>query len=465
MSEPQQPDLFAEPVVPIMASEVSTQFTSLRQMIEGYIAERKAEKLDKESDPSKCLEIEQKFVPSAWLQDAARRIGHIRLATHTGKHVHPSANTSALFVPQPRAHTELVGSAVVPQENVDVVGSAASLDIYKLLRRSFEGETLLARLQRNDPEFQAALDADPEVAVKLMQSFRDFLQPPVQFTAGIQAKQVYFPLQQEGYHLLTVLYPSSLAHEVWKRISASRFGEDAKAIRQQRYAGEHSDAESQEYPDLLAQGFGGTKPQNISQLNSDRRGTMWLLPSMPPVWRNPEMPLPRKTIFGYYLRSRPVIQDAVWQMAKRLHVSRSDENHIDLRTELYGYVQTMIDDLILLAAQLQSQQENWSFDPDTEEPLLPTAEQIWLDPKARFDLYLIDQQGGELLPSEQAYLNQLRSDEWRSEVGRAFGTWLVEQLRQRLKKSRKEFEILDADEVRVYGRMLSNELQLMVEDA
>ena len=64
------------------------------------------------------------------------------------------------------------------------------------------------------------------------------------------------------------------------------------------------------------------------------------------------MPLPRKTIFGAYLRGRPVLQDAVRRMVNRLHEARADENNIELRTALYGHVQTMVDDLIELAAQL-----------------------------------------------------------------------------------------------------------------
>lgn len=465
MTEPQQPDLFTPLDASTASADEAPTFASLREVIEAYIAERKAEKLEKEGDSTQHPDIERKYLPSTWLNDAARRIGFIRLASHTGKHTHPSATTSALFVPQSRADTPLLHSGMVLQKNVDVVGSAASLDIYKLLRRSFDGESLLARLQRNDPELQAALDADPDVAASLMQAFREFLQPPAQLIAGSRAKQVYFPLPQGGYHLLTILYPTSLVHEVWSRISANRFDESAKLVRQQRHAGEYSEAESQEYPDLLAQRFGGTNSQNISQLNSDRGGTMWLLPSLPPVWANAPVPLPRKSIFGAYLRGRPVLQDALRRMVNRLHEARADENNIELRTALYGHVQTMVDDLIELAAQLQAQEANWSIDPNTDDPLLPIAEQIWLDPKIRFDLYLIEAQGGALLPSEQAYLDRLRSGAWADEVGQAFGTWLVAQLRDRLKKSRNEFQRLDADEERVYGRMLADALELMAEDA
>ena len=39
------------------------------------------------------------------------------------------------------------------------------------------------------------------------------------------------------------------------------------------------------YASLAVQELGGTKPQNISQLNSERRGDNYLLASLPPVWK------------------------------------------------------------------------------------------------------------------------------------------------------------------------------------
>lgn len=475
MTEPQQPDLFTPLDAPTASADEAPTFASLREVIEAYIAERKAEKLEKERkesakhpngpDPKKILEIEKKYETQTWLADAAKRISQIRPATHTGKHIHPSSVTSALFVPQSRVKTQLISSEVLTDLSIDVTGNAAALDIYKLLRQRFEDETLFSRLQRNDPDLRTAFGGEDSSTGQIFEAFRNFLLSPERLTAGSRAKQLYFPVDDDGYHLLTVLYPTSLVHEIWTRIRDARFGNVAKAVRQQRHAGEYSDLESHEYPDLLAQGFGGTNPQGVSQLNSDRRGTVWLLPSLPPVWANAPVPLPRKTIFGAYLRGRPVLQDAVRRMVNRLHEARADENNIELRTALYGHVQTMVDDLIELAAQLQAQEANWSIDPHTDDPLLPIAEQIWLDPKIRFDLYLIEAQGGGLLPSEQAYLDRLRSGAWADEVGQAFGTWLVAQLRHRLKKSRDEFQRLDADEVRVYGRMLADALELMAEDA
>src|SRR5690606_29857228 len=40
------------------------------------------------------------------------------------------------------------------------------------------------------------------------------------------------------------------------------------------------------YQNLSVRKLGGTKPQNISQLNSERGGVNYLLSSSPPVWKN-----------------------------------------------------------------------------------------------------------------------------------------------------------------------------------
>ncbi|MBV7619371.1 hypothetical protein KVQ86_24795, partial [Escherichia coli] len=84
---------------------------------------------------------------------------------------------------------------------------------------------------------------------------------------------------------------------------------ESKAVREARFKKIHHAHESREYPNLLVQNFGGSKPQNISQLNSDRRGSMWLLPSIPPTWKGQQIELPKRgSVFTAYLSNRKDIK-------------------------------------------------------------------------------------------------------------------------------------------------------------
>lgn len=91
-------------------------------------------------------------------------------------------------------------------------------------------------------------------------------------------------MNDANYHLLAPLYASSLAHRVFQTINEERFGEAAKEARQARREGLFVQQAVHEYPQLVVQKLGGTKPQNISQLNSERGGNNYLLASLPPIW-------------------------------------------------------------------------------------------------------------------------------------------------------------------------------------
>lgn len=66
------------------------------------------------------------------------------------------------------------------------------------------------------------------------------------------------------------------------------------------------------YTNVAVQQLGGTKPQNISQLNSERRGNKGLLASLPPVWRSIELKplLGSESLFPRYGR-RPGVKAAL----------------------------------------------------------------------------------------------------------------------------------------------------------
>ena len=68
-----------------------------------------------------------------------------------------------------------------------------------------------------------------------------------------------------------------------------------------------------DYPGLAVQNMGGTKPQNISQLNSERRGMNYLLSSLPPKWKvnAQRFPTHADSVFTRYFDSRPLVRQTV----------------------------------------------------------------------------------------------------------------------------------------------------------
>jgi len=186
------------------------------------------------------------------------------------------------------------------------------------------------------------------------------------------------PHNDADYHLLAPLYPTSLVHRVYTTVQDDRFSDAAKAARQARRDGTHSERPVHEYTDLAIQQLGGTKPQNISQLNSERRGNNLLLASLPPNWRSPAVrPLLGVTsLFERFGTRRPVREQAL--QLRRFLDSNPAPNQAT-RARVTDLVNTLVDELMYFAAELRSLPAGWSKVPECQ---LSAAQRHWLDPWA-----------------------------------------------------------------------------------
>ncbi len=257
----------------------------LRAVITDFLNKRLADKLDRlDPDDPKRQELLQQFQPATWLEDAARRACQIQAVTHSLKPIHPDAKGTNLYCPPATlAAVPVVGSHCLGDGFAgDVVGNAAALDVYKFLKLEHEGQSLLALAAAGDVDLAHALGGDPAQAQVWMAAFASLTAPRGQLASHTLAKQLYWPVSnnphsEDGFHVLSPLYASSLAHKVYGQLQEDRFSDEAKAARDARKNGLYSDRPVREYRHMAVQQLGGTKPQNISQLNSERRGNNHLL--------------------------------------------------------------------------------------------------------------------------------------------------------------------------------------------
>lgn len=430
---------------------------TIRGLIEQYIQGRLNEKLEKlkEDDFTEREKLLEKYQPETWLEDASLRISQIRLATHTPKQHHPSSKASAMFYAgQDKTH-DFVGSQGLQLE-ADVIGNAAVLDVFKLLRQKFDDISLLERLLKADQDFIFALSNNAEQAEIRFQRFLAFSQIPTELNAGRLSKQVYFPVKQDDYHILVLLYPSALVHRVYQQISHDRFGEQNKVLREARFKGLHHAEESREYSSLLVQNYGGSKPQNISQLNSDRRGTMWLLPSLPPVWKGQIAELPKSgSVFTGYLSNRKDVKPILKSIV-HMYRHEYDRNTVQFRDKRNELVDRLVDCVIDMSLELQqSANSGWTLEGSLQ---FNRAESLWLDRGYREELFDKEDQDN-LNDEEQEWLESYRERDWHAEVGYNFGRWLNNVL-----TTKGKLADLDDHEARVWSIALRDKLQLMKEE-
>lgn len=389
----------------------------IREAIDAFLKERLQPKLDKlkQEDEEKRQELLDAHRSSSWIANAARRVGQIQQVTHALKYIHPDAKGTNLNSPgNLQAGELLIGTHISPELSPpDVVGNAAALDVYKFLRLEVDGKSLLRRAEEKDPALLAALSDDVEQAATWMDNFATLTESKGGPSSNTLAKQIYWPLDNDSYHLLAPLFPTSFVHQIWSTIREDRFSGEAKVAREARRNDKVHERGYREYPNVVVQQFGGTKPQNISQLNSERYGENYLLPSLPPVWRSEPVkpPLHVESVFGGWFGHRPRVRDLVRTLRGFLYSVKDVEGNVRIRNkrkELLGY---LIDELLLFAAELHELEEDWTF---RDECKLNINEQCWLNPTRK--------------ETDSEFSTVYASGDWRAAVSKRFANWLNSRL-------------------------------------
>lgn len=401
-----------------------------REAIHGFIEERRIAKLG--DDVAADDAASDKYQYDTWLADAARRVSQIQAVTHVLKATHPDAKGSSLYVDCSQlAAREEVGSHVLGTEAAeDVVGNAAALDVYKLLKVTIDGRRLLDWLA--DADLLAAMSGNPETAAEYAEAFNGLRRQPDSYSSHANAKQVYWCVGGDAtddahYHLLQPLFPSSLVHAVHAHIDHARYDDAVVEARKARRDDKPHAMVIPDYRDLAVRKLGGTKPQNISQLNSERGGRNYLLASLPPQWSRQQ---PRSFHHIATAMGRFAYFEDVPLLLKRYaeHLKSYDRRTVGPNTKRERLEQQLGDSLALFGAVTTQQFEpGWTRDARCE---LARCEKLWLDP-GRYKLTPRDaHQDAKGHEDDLAFDAEFDQQDWPDEVAANFAAWLNDWLRK-----------------------------------
>lgn len=419
-------------------NELTDRGKVFRAAISGFIDSRREAKLKGNDEDD--AETASKYDYAIWLADAARRVSQIQAVTHVLKATHPDARGSSLHVaPSRLPQRRDIGSHLLPENCAeDVVGNAAALDVFKLLKVEVEGKRLLDWMQTDDADLGAALSDDAEQSQRWMQAFASLVRADAQLTTHPMAKQLYWltgdsPQDDTHYHLLQPMFASSLAHVVHADIQDARFGDDNKEARQSRRDNKPSERIYRDYRHLVARKLGGTKPQNISQLNSERGGVNYLLASLPPAaWSPPEGPDLRKqgSVFHETRGAFFVFGDVRSLLRDLAAFLKTDPDpNKETRARVDSLVQGIALELALFGASVRGRYEpGWTRNADRD---LPICEQLWLDPDRTLLPVRDDPKQPDGQEQDLAFNQAYERGDWADEVATRFGLWLNGQLRKR----------------------------------
>lgn len=408
--------------------EISPQLADkIRQFIEERLA-TKLEAFDKAAEKKRKSALEEqrseveaaiqaertelldKFKIENWLTDAAKRASQISMVTHAAKYTHSDTKSVSIYLPPNAEESELdqryLTSSSLVELAVDTTGNAAALDVAGLLKQDVDGKTLLDELIAGDDTTLTALATNPEQVEQWREGLKACLTSKA-LTSGQLSKQLYFPVGDgSDYHLISPLYASSFSQALYNKLTESFYSDKSKTIRQAKKSGKYHPEAQVAFPNIATQSFGGTKPQNISQLNTSRYGKGYLLSSQPPVWQQQTF-IPAKGKYAFWRE----FDRRVWQKSKALRhylekvFPRTSIKAIrDQRAE---FIDELMDECLLLAAEVQNQQEKagWSAQSDLIE-----SERLWLDPYRT----LIDEE----------FREERENNDWQADIANGFASWL-----------------------------------------
>lgn len=362
------------------------------------------DRLKKATNDIEIAELQQqaddKFHLKEWLPDAAKRVVQLSMVSHPSKFSHPSAKTSSIIALVSASKDGYLRTGNVDYP-LDVFGNAAAMDVYKFLCLSLSNElSVLDGFEQDDQNLknliqQASLDFET-----LKTNFLMIKQNDTTSKTDHLIKQVYFPIAQDEYHLLSILTPSGLITRLKQKIDHIRFSEQTKFAKENRKKNKHDTEGYADIFDLTVTAYGGTQPQNVSVLNSQNAGRAYLLSSCPPTLEKRAIRLPKTDFFAQCLY-RKNYQESFAQLHKFMQL---DINNIDIRTAIHNIIGFVIDQVLLQAFKIrETYPETWS---DQDYYLgLPKLQRIWLD---------------------QQYQNERENDaEWRDEISQNIARWIL----------------------------------------
>ena len=398
-------------------------------VIADYINNRKNEKLEKldkiitklkasenaadqqklEVEEQKYRDEQQKFIPNNWLEDAAKRAKQLQLTTHAPKFTHSDAKSSGVYQNTHQPIQGLVSTGSLTNCAIDVIGNAAALDVGKLLQLEYDGKALIDYVADDNIEPFMAFATSTEQANQWLVGFKQAIATD-NVSSHKLSKQVYWPIDNDvddpQYHLLAPLYATSLQQPIYETISNTRFSDLAKEAKEARRKNQTFDTPVVNFTEIAEQHFGGTKPQNISQLNSKRYGKGFLLNAQPPQWQTiKKLPLEVDTIF------KGIFSNRAGKHASSLryyleHVF-DKPSVIEIRDQRADRIDAIIDLLFGYIGEIHQFEPGWSA---KTECYLPIEEQLMLDPYRRL--------------SDEKFNQEWDKKEWPEQVAKSFSTWL-----------------------------------------
>ncbi len=370
-----------------------------------------------------------------WLDQAAKRAGGRKYATHIAKLTHSNISTSAssFYDKDFNIAPKYLTTSSIAKKDIDITGNAGVSHYVSLLDIEHNGNSLRDYVLADDTSPFDYISNNMEISKKWIMGFKQVFSPNKPCTHSL-AKQVFFPICAKSYHynLLVPLVSSSLAHN---------FHRLKKKIREIAITDKYTNNIVARLPNNAVIKVTASRDahRNVSKLHVDRNGELNLFSTRPPIWQSKiKPPIYKKSLFSDIHNSTiateiDYLRDFLIRF-KKLDISIKKpkrKQHID------RWVNNIIDECLFYVGTIQNLPSGWS---KNDQIKLKKSHQYLLDP------YRLDED----------FQSERHNRDWQSSICIDFAQWLNYRLRD------KEFTP-QAEHTRLWKRMLEQPLREYME--
>jgi len=392
------------------------KYNSLLQFIDEQVVDTKL--LDLKSEYHEfSLNNDKEHNVVTWLTQWAVKAKDISFATHVGKLTHSSSkSTSILDTTKEKNDCYLTTNSLSDIEVDTASSNAASLPIADILQLEVDGISVLDCLKNGDKSVFKKLteneDLIDEWCGQLKQAY-DSTEKQSYFLS----KQIYFPTEDNSYHLLLPLTSSSLVHKLFLE-HKNYFEDEQKIAREKKSNKKYSPTITCTYPNKAYLHVTGSNPSNASSLNGKRGGRIALLPSIPPQWQsNFHFHINKSSVFGKSLGFE--LSHEIDDLRKYLLLIKNKSLSISepkRNAAVISKLQAISNSFFDYVEQVNNSMPNtrWSCDSN-----LPIEQQLMFEPWRE----------------DGAAIAVKKNKQWEQVLSQSYGCWLNRQLKQKNKLS------------------------------
>jgi len=356
----------------------------------------------------------------------------LSLATHISKGIHSAVRSDNLLLVKSITNQSfnIINSYCVPNPKLDANsnntgGHAGHLKtIVNFLNIEISDKRFYSLIKNKNSTMQVFFKQ--QLTTELFDCLVDLLNFKITHPiTDARNKQTLFPVENNSYHCVTPLFPSSLTHYVHQNINEIKYSSFSKKARKVRFSKENKEEKPIAYRDIIDLAvvkIGGENAQNVSRLNNIQGGFHYLLPSLPPIIeRDYAYHLSKFATSIFSTGMEYNVREALDSIFKSV---KNSQNIVDIRDARKHAIDEVLYKVFAAAENIRTTlPAGWSKDYD-----LDRCEKLWLDPKRA------DMTGEEDFKAERE-----SDDSWHGQIMHRFARWLNTLLQAEFKAIARDF--------------------------